>query len=118
MDLIRGLLLRIEEDKTLDGSRWVQFTPSELGMESRTEEEIGYHLDLLIEAGLVNGKSMADTIPAVGKLTWEGHEFLDNIKNNDVWGKTKTRLGDLATVSLKVVAAVAEAEIKRRLGLP
>lgn len=117
MDLVRELLLRIEQDKSLDGTRWIGFTPAELGMEQRSVEEIAYHLDLLIDAGLVEGKSYGGAIPAIARLTWDGHEFLDNIKNTDVWSKTKQRVGDLANVSLKVIAAIAEAEIKKRLGL-
>jgi len=118
MDLIRALLLRIEQDPTLDGTRWVGFTPAELGMEDRSPNEVGYHLDLLIEAGFVQGKSHGETIPAICKLTWQGHEFLDSIRDPGVWISTKERIKGLASVTLPVIAAIAEAEIKRRLGLP
>jgi hypothetical protein len=56
-------------------------------------------------------------MPAVSRLTWEGHEFLDNIKDVGVWEKTKERLQGIPGVALTVVAALAEAEIKKRLGL-
>lgn len=117
MDMIRQLLLRIEKDPQLDGHNWVHFSPNELGMNTRTEEDVGYNLTLLVEAGFVLGKTGMETIPVVSKLTWQGHEFLDNIKNDDVWSKTKSRIGGLANVSLKIVAAIAEAEIKQKLGL-
>jgi hypothetical protein len=51
-------------------------------------------------------------------LTWEGHEFLDNIRNDSVWSSTKKRVGDLVgSVSISVIAAVAEAEMKKLIGL-
>jgi hypothetical protein len=117
MDLIRQLLLRIEQDPKLNGKEWIHFDPSELGLANRNSEEIGYHLAMLIEADFVEGRIGIEAIPTISKLTWEGHEFLDNIKNDNVWNKTKSRIGDLGTVSLKVVASIAEAEIKKHLGL-
>lgn len=117
MDLVRQLLLRIERDPQLDGSRWVHFDPADLGIEERSPEEIGYHMKLLIEAGYLNGKYAFEAIPIISKLTWEGHEFLDNIKDVGVWEKTKKRIDGLSGVALKVVAAIAESEIKKHLGL-
>jgi len=117
MDLVRELLLRIDQDPSLDGTRWVHFDPSELGMPDRSPEEIGYHLDMLIECNFVKGQIGMETIPIVCKLTWDGHEFLDGIRDPDIWNKTKKRVEGLASVTLKVVAAIAEAEIKRKLGL-
>jgi hypothetical protein len=118
MDLVRQLLLRLEQDPVLDGKHSVHFDPADLGMADRSKEEIGYHLDLLLEAGYIKGKSgFFDDIPIISKLTWEGHEFLDNIKDAGVWAKTKKRVEGLSGIALKVVAAIAEAEIRKHLGL-
>ena len=57
--------------------------------------EYSYHVKLLIDAGLINGE-MINTIGRHAKsfmiqsLTWNGHEFLDTIKNDNVWDKTKS----------------------------
>lgn len=58
-------------------------------------------------------------IPMVVRgLTWEGHEFVDNIRNKNIWESTKKRVSGLVgSLSLSVVAAVAEAEAKKLLGL-
>ncbi len=53
----------------------------------------------------------------VGGMTMEGHDFLDAIKEQAVWNKTKTRVGDVGAWTLDIVLAVAKDEIKRRLGL-
>lgn len=61
---------------------------------SEREAEISYHMVLLIEAGLVLGKTVGGlnqpiTDFQVQRLTWEGHEFLDSIRSDSVWVKTK-----------------------------
>lgn len=118
MDLIRELLLMVEADTRLNGKQWVRFAdPGEMGLTDRSAEEVGHHLDLLIEQGFIEGKSGMETIPVLKKLTWNGHEFLDNIKNDDVWSKTKERIAGLKGIGISVVAAIAEAEIKKKLGL-
>lgn len=120
MDLIRDILLAIESDSRLDGTRWIM--PSSDGENlgiigtSHSEEEVAYHLQLLVEAGLVRGNPTMD-MPMISKLTWQGHEFLDNIKDQDVWSKTKDKIKGLSGVALSVVGELAAAEVKKRFGL-
>ena len=49
----------------------------------------------------------------VGRLTWEGHEFLDKIKNDTVWNKTlkviKEKGLPLALDTVKDIAAAVAA---------
>ena len=49
----------------------------------------------------------------VGRLTWEGHEFLDKIKNDTVWNKTlkviKEKVLPLALDTVKDIAAAVAA---------
>lgn len=54
----------------------------------------------------------------VTALTWKGHEFLDDIRDPDIWQKTKERAGSLASVGIAFVWEIAKAEIKTKLGLP
>ena len=48
MDLVRDILLKIEQDPMCDGQHMVT-----LEMPDRSPEELYYHLTLLVEAGLV-----------------------------------------------------------------
>ena len=119
MDLIRDLLLKIESDPLYDGTRWVPVNkPADLGISNHSPEEVGYHLTMLIEAGLIKGKSGVELMPVLNKLTWEGHEFLDDIRDQGIWNKTKERLKDIPSASIPVIVEIAKAEIKKRLGLP
>jgi len=116
MDLVRDLLMYIENDPTFDGQSWQNLElPDEMYDKHRTEE-IAYHVGLLIEAGFIRGQ-LGATAPTISKLTWNGHEFLDNIKDRDIWHKAKQRIKGLPGVALTVVAEIAKEEIRKKLGL-
>jgi hypothetical protein len=120
MDLIRELLLKMEADERLDGTRSIQFhSPDEMGFSDHSAKEVGYNLNLLIEAGYLLGTSKPDIeqIPRIRRLTWQGHEFIANIQNDDIWSRTKARIAGLSHVALPIIAAIAESEVKQKLGL-
>lgn len=119
MDLTRELLLKLEADKRLDGTAWLGFSNAkELGIKDHTDEEVGYHLDMLIESGFVKGSDRLDSMfPAINKLTWQGHELLDDIRDDTVWGNAKERAKGLGGVGIQLMWELAKAEIKHKLGL-
>lgn len=119
LDVVRQILLRIEDDPQMDGNTEFAYdSAEELGIVGTTTEQVAYHLALLIEAGYVDGAaSSATPLPVIRRLTWKGHEFLGTIRSEDVWTKTKTRLSGLGRIALPIVAAIAEAELKQKLGL-
>lgn len=118
MDFIRDILIRIEDDPQMDGTREFYFvTADEFGFPDRSSDELAYNFSLLVEAGFVEGGAGAVLPIIVRRLTWHGHEFLDSIKDAGIWEKTKERIKGLPGVALAVVAAIAEAELKKRLGL-
>ncbi len=60
---------------------------------------VSYHVDIMYEAGLINGEVLSsingriyDVLPF--RLTWAGHEFLDNIRDKSRWNKIKEILKD------------------------
>ena len=79
-----------------------------------------YHVALLVEAGFLSGNIKMASIGnvVVSKLTWEGHEFLDAIRDPDIWSKTKERAKGVASIGLGLVWEIAKAEVKAKLGLP
>ncbi len=120
MDLLRELLVKIEENPQMDRTREFYYdTPEEMGIEGHSVEEVAYHLRLLIEAGFIDGAvTMAVPMQAIRGLTNQGHDFLANIADDGIWQKTKSTVGQLAErLALPVVAAIAEAEFKRHFHL-
>ena len=93
------------------------------------EHLVNYHLDLLISAGIVNGKmhwmSRGRSVAVVNGLTWEGHNYLDAVRDQSIWARTKDLLRgkgqDIrhlpSDVVFEVVKKVASGEIVDRLNL-
>ena len=87
-DMIRDILTQLEEFKHDEGCLNLSSFPQD------KHAEISYHMELLMEAGLVNGQMSEEFGPGpqdlfVNRLTWQGHEFLDAIRSDAVWQKTK-----------------------------
>lgn len=79
-------------------------------MKGFTHDEIGYNTILLIQAGLVEewgagARNMNNQYECYGSnLTWKGHEFLDNARNENVWKEGVEKIGaNLVTVSFAVL---------------
>jgi hypothetical protein len=118
LDLIREILLHIENGQEYDGTREFYYTtPEEMGLTGRTPAEFVYHCTLLIEDGYIDGAVTVVNI-VVRRLTSSGHDFLDDIRDPGVWKQVKTRLGSLPGVALSIVAELAKSEIKKHLALP
>ncbi|MBC3803996.1 DUF2513 domain-containing protein [Acetobacterium fimetarium] len=89
MELIREILLTVEE-KYVD--TWLH--NNEIQIDGYDMKIIGYHCAILHDAGMIydyegqygDGELLQF---GVGRLTWEDHEFLDKIKSDTVWNKTK-----------------------------
>jgi hypothetical protein len=118
MDLIRQLLLKVEALNLPQGTT-IFFEPSEseLQVEGYTPDQIAYNLDLLFDEGFVKGQRGMTQFGIAG-LTWQGHELLDDIRDPDIWSKTKERAKAIGGVGLSFIWEIAKAEIKTKLGLP
>lgn len=52
----------------------------------------------------------------VGSLTWSGHDYLDKIRDDNLWGKVKHKAKDLAVpLTIDVIKEIASAFIKKAL---
>lgn len=92
MELIRKILFVVEE-KYVDTC----LNNSEISIDGYDMKTIAYHCAILHDAGLLTDyKGMYGHNELmffdVGRLTWDGHEFLDKIKDDTVWNKTKNTI--------------------------
>lgn len=92
MELIRKILFKIEE--TIDNT-----AKYELKIEGYSMEQIAYHCSLLYEGGYIHtykGNYASGSLVSfgVGRLTWDGHEFLDKIREDTIWNKTKEAISN------------------------
>lgn len=105
-DLVRKILLYIEENFECNDLRLA----SSIKIDGFSTREVLYTCRRLLEAGFINGKRMSyDNIPdtTVAGLTWEGHEYLDNIRDSGVWKKTKSIASKVGSVSLSTMGEIA-----------
>jgi hypothetical protein len=113
MDLIRKILLAHEGHEH-------GYPPSPLLIEGFSKEQIGFHVAIMAQGGLVNGIDITaangDRSPnwiSTG-LTWEGYDFLDKIRDESRWEKIKKvtleRTGSLGFDTIRAVAGKLVAE--------
>ena len=112
-DLIRKILLKLEEKA--DSTSWLQDDEIK-GYDSQT---VSYHYKLLTDAGLIESidlSNMSEISYAALSLTWQGHEFLDKIKNESVWNKVKSTVQSKSLdLSFEVIKTVATTLISAML---
>jgi Hypothetical protein (DUF2513) len=116
MELIRELMLAIESQ---DGD----FNYESTGAIGYDESQIDYHLELLIEAKLVVGEvyhQMGGCSPVirVERLSWDGHEFCDNARNESIWKEAKKIIAEKGgSVAVGVLIQLLSSMAKQQLGL-
>jgi Hypothetical protein (DUF2513) len=91
MDLIRELLLKLEALPMRMGGI-VTITPDadEIAVPGYDTAQIDYHLGQIRRAGFID-EGGARPASGIGFrcLTWEGHDFLDSVRDPKIWAKTK-----------------------------
>ena len=106
-DCVRDLLMYCEEKLDIRG--WLDlstivslpYKPDELFYTTRKLQEAGY-LEVNI-SHLTGGMHSA----VIRSITWYGHEFLDNIRDPEVWDKTTKTTSTFKTVSLDILSKTA-----------
>lgn len=103
-DCIRDILLYVEDNTTYENSI-VEAESLISDMKSKYNEDmINYHIAQLDDAELLSGVEYSDDAPeCIYKLSWKGHQYIDNIRDNKVWSKLKDMSKSLASVSLPVL---------------
>ncbi|QZT28256.1 DUF2513 domain-containing protein [Streptococcus dysgalactiae] len=114
MELCRLVLLEIEK-------KYRSISLHNLAIENYDKDVVAYHCKLLFEAGLISSYKPTyadDEIYSfnVGSLTWQGHEFLDKIREDSVWNNTKKKIKDsMLPMTLDVIKDVATSIVAKML---
>ena len=125
MDLVRLLLLSLE-----GSAEATERIEKEYKSQPGGADVFTHHQKILHDAGYIGFVSNVAEIPGQhayfsksGKtrfrLTWEGHEFLETIREDRVWTATKEKvIKPGASWTIAFLLEVAKAEIRQHLGLP
>lgn len=116
-ECMRDTLLYLEENLTVDcdgdlsfGLVFLDDLYSELSQYSK--EDIYYSVLNLKQAEFLSCNPGNDwpvhNINSISYITFKGHEFLSEIRDNDKWKNVKSILGSVKTFSLSAISAVAE----------
>lgn len=112
IECIRDLLLTIEEELVLEELLDATDIQDVKRMKKYNQDDITYTALKLKEAGYINfettygGDHLFDTI-AFTSITWNGHQYLDTIRDNEVWKKTKNIVSTFSSVSATMIENVA-----------
>ncbi len=103
MDLIRQILLEVEKlPPFLSYDEIPRFK-----IPDYTPDVVSYHIKIMTEKGLIESvfDNRGNFIPT--EITWEGHDFLEAIRDDVRWGKVKSTMGKVGGFAYEVVKSVA-----------
>ncbi len=117
MDLIRELLLKLEA-LPMRRSGIVSITPdaTEIAVPGYDVDQIDYHLSQLREAGFID-EGGARPMFGIGFrcLTWAGHDFLDSVRNPEIWAKTKKGAEAAGGFTVDLLKDLAKGFVKKQI---
>ncbi len=122
VDCMRDIMLEAEKQPL---NEELTFHDLKKVLPNYSEDELAYTCIKLSEAGLIKALIInADNLTIVefiSDITYEGHQFLANIHSDNIWGKTKSILGEIGSTSvstvIQVAANVVQAFISQKINL-
>lgn len=119
-DCVRDLLLTIESD-SFNNTLFLEKICENSRIKSYSKETVTYAIQKLKEANYIHATiQYAGNAPyfvSVSSITWEGHNFLDNVRDPAIWDKVKTSSSKVTSVSLPLLAELGLTFVKQQLGL-
>lgn len=119
-ECIRDLLLYLEDNLSYRNN----ISINSLTLKEYSPEELIYCTEKLIEANylkciVAHGYNPPHIVAR--SITYDGHQFLDNIRDDKIWKKTKSILAPIKSISIDIIsktaANVITAIIKQELKL-
>ena len=117
MDLVRAILIVLEKNPSeytdYRLARHIVSRPHLFSLNIDPDDlefhiQFDAHTKMMREAGLIESSYVNQTFPDDEEsdlcLTWEGHEFLANIRELSVWEKVKRQCGDASFTVIKQIA--------------
>ena len=103
-ELLRRILIDTEAQND-----WLIFVSRAMN-QSQQDREFGYHVELLSDAGLMT------KVPDSGyRMTNQGHDYLEAIRSDTVWNKTKQGAAQVGGMTLGMMKDLAIAYFKQEV---
>lgn len=132
MELIRAILLDLEDRSPGIEPRNFGYEFEKVAAQLNVDQAtLQYHLALLFDAKLIDGCALRGVDPPLSRakrvdsdyvfnvmprhLTWEGHEFLDSVRDAEVWSKTKEAASSVGSYGFDMLKDLAKGFIKTKI---
>lgn len=123
LDLIRDILLDIESAPS-DSLTIYDLAKSHVA----SPDLVFYQIQLLKEAQFLKVRYLMKVLTPdskkyddirISRLTLQGHDYLDTVRNNEIWSKTKASIVKLGTsVAFSTITRIASRLLESSLPLP
>lgn len=121
IDCLRDIMLKVED---LPLAQYITIQDLSEQMPWYSTDLIQYNVIQLHEAGYLH-TSINNVVNAhkqslilIYSLTFQGHQFLDNIRDESVFSETKkTMLGTVKSTSINIISQIASSILQHKLGL-
>lgn len=121
-DCVRDVLLYLEDNLSLNNSITFPSDIKESLLLKYSKDDVLYTVKILLNKKLILGDDNFNYATGmytanIESLSFDGHSFLDNIRDNQVWSKSKKILSAFKSVSIEIISQVATNVIYKKLGL-
>lgn len=120
-ECVRTLLLEIETNKQLGEPLTEYNFKDNVVFEKYDFETVMYTLLKLKEAEYIKIQLRWESGRVIGYLindiTWSGHEFLDNIRDNETWSKVKDVASKTSSMSVTLMSKLAFQYLSQKFNL-
>lgn len=105
-ECVRDLLLYLEENLSINDFVAVE----NITLKPYSYDDLFYTASKLSEANYINCSKRSfddETYIYISSITYQGHQFLDNVRDDNVWKKTKAILNPLKSISIELISETA-----------
>ena len=115
-DCVRACMLYLEKNLGLKS----RINLVGVRLKGYSDDDVLYSFIKLSEAGFINGKPQASgNNPAyvfiTTSITYEGHKFIDSVRDDKVWSATKKISSKVASISIEMLITIATNVLSKML---
>lgn len=121
-DCVRDVMLKLEELLTIEYKDYFDFSSVSIGDihkslldKKYSIEDIFYTVHNLYQANYIEANTISfdDELVeyVIFNITFEGHQFLQNIRPKMVWDKSKSVIKNIGTISIDIIKSVSSTVI-------
>lgn len=119
-ELIRLLMLKLESWEKPSTAVFNMSYTKLLPDNGFSQDELHYHVSQILQKGWVDTAGAPWHMSISGQFTFAGltpagHDFVDSVRDEDVWRLTKDGLKGMGSYTLETIAALGKGYMKKKL---